>query len=93
MYKHVLYICTYNKPRETKVRKVFIFQLFFSTQSPLIRTHLSPEGVNLSVARWPKFRPENSKGAEKTKFGRKKSWPNFGRILSKMAEKGPEKMF
>jgi hypothetical protein len=65
------------KPRETKVRKVFIFQLF-STQSPPIRTHLSQEGgVNYSVARWPKFRPESSKGAEKKRFGRKNSWPNF----------------
>jgi hypothetical protein len=29
------------------------------------------------------------KGPEKKKFGRKNLWPNYGRISSKVAEKGP----
>jgi hypothetical protein len=54
-------------------------------------------GFLFSVARWRKFRPKSSKGA-----GNKKSWPeefmaefwpNFGRILAKVVEKGPKKIF
>ncbi len=33
------------------------------------------------------------KGPEKKKFGRKNLWPNYGRISSKVAEKGPKKFF
>jgi hypothetical protein len=33
------------------------------------------------------------KGPEKKKVGRKKLWPNFGRILPKVAEKGPNTFF
>jgi hypothetical protein len=33
------------------------------------------------------------KGPEKKKVGRKNLWPNFGRILPKVAEKGPKKFF
>jgi hypothetical protein len=31
------------------------------------------------------------KGPEKKKVGRKNFWPTFGRILPKVAEKGPKK--
>jgi hypothetical protein len=41
-----------------------------------------------SVARWPKFRPKSSKRA-----CWKKLCPNVGRILPKVAEKGPENIF
>jgi hypothetical protein len=46
-----------------------------------------------SVARWPKFRPKSSIGAGTKRVGRKNSWQNFGRILPKVAEKGPKKIF
>jgi len=44
-----------------------------------------------SVARWPEFRPNMSKGAGKNVFGPEKWWLKFSRFLSKVAEKGPEK--
>jgi hypothetical protein len=33
------------------------------------------------------------KGPGKKRVGRKNSWPNFGRILPKVAEKGLKKIF
>jgi hypothetical protein len=51
----------------------------------------------ISVARWPKFRPKRSKGAvEKLSWPEEfmaEFWPNFGRILPKVAEKGAEEYF
>jgi hypothetical protein len=44
-----------------------------------------------SVVRWPKFRPKSSKEAGENKVGRKNLCSNFGRILPKVAEKGPRK--
>jgi hypothetical protein len=43
---------------------------------------------DVNVARWPKFQPNNSKGARKNEMGEKNSWPKFGRIFSKMAANG-----
>ncbi len=46
-----------------------------------------------SVAKWPKFRPRSSKGPRKNIVGRKNLWTNFGRILPKVAKKGPKNIF
>jgi hypothetical protein len=46
----------------------------------------------VNVARWPKFRPNNSKGTLKNETGEKNRWPKFGRICSKMAENGRGKL-
>jgi hypothetical protein len=39
------------------------------------------------------FGQKAQKGPGKNKVGRKILWPNFGRILLKVAEKGPENIF
>jgi hypothetical protein len=36
---------------------------------------------------------QKAQKSRKKRVVRKKSWPNFGRILPKMAEKGPKKIF
>jgi hypothetical protein len=43
----------------------------------------------VSVAKGPKFRPQNTKGAEKIVWGRKSLGPNICLIFQKRAEKGP----
>jgi hypothetical protein len=40
-----------------------------------------------------KFGQKAQKGPGKNKVGRKNLWPNFGRILPKVAEKGQKKIF
>jgi hypothetical protein len=39
------------------------------------------------------FCQKAQRGPEKIKVGRKNLWPNFGRMLPKVAEKGPKKIF
>jgi hypothetical protein len=67
----------------------FAFALFFHRAFALFllraREPVLPGGRNSGQ--------KAQKGPEKKKFGRKNLWPNYGRISSKVAEKGPKKFF
>jgi hypothetical protein len=52
-----------------------------------------PRKLTASVASGRNFGQKAHKGLRKNKVGRKNLWLNFGKILPKVAEKGPKNIF